>query len=78
MFGFLQTLESRLPIVEQFSVLTELNTILSTLSKSNWVKRMLIPSAVDHSGVGRILGVSLDPSFTSDLLKHLMRILMTE
>ncbi|KAL8781671.1 MAG: hypothetical protein Q9213_005888 [Squamulea squamosa] len=58
MYDFLQTLESRLPIVEQFSVLTELNTILVTLSNIGWLKKRLIPSPADRSGVGRILGVS--------------------
>ena len=58
MYDFLKTLESRLPIVEQFSVLTELNTLLLKISNIRWLKKNLIPSATDHSGVGRILGVS--------------------
>ena len=57
MHDFLKTLESRLPVVEQFSVLTEFNSLLLTLSNIDWVKKLLIPSAADHSGVGRILGV---------------------
>ncbi len=57
MHDFLKTLESRLPIVEQFSVLTEFNTLLVKLSNIDWIKRRIIPSAADPSGVGRILGV---------------------
>ena len=57
MYDFLKTLESRLPVVEQFSVLTELNSLLMTLSRIHWIKKRLIPSATDYSGVGRILGV---------------------
>lgn len=58
MHDFLQTLESRLPIVEQFSVLTEFNTLLVKLANIPWLKRWMIPSAADCSGVGKILGVS--------------------
>lgn len=57
MHDFLKTLESRLPIVEQFSILTEVNTVLRVLSSSAWLKSCLIPSANDHAGVGRILRV---------------------
>lgn len=59
MHDFLKTLESRLPVVEQFSVLTELTTLLVKLSNFVWLKRALIPSATDKSGVGRIIGVCL-------------------
>ena len=59
MHDFLKTLESRLPIVEQFSVLTELSTLLLKVSNIAWFKRLLIPSATDQSGVGKIIGVCL-------------------
>lgn len=55
--GFLKTLESRLPIAEQFSVMVEVFTLLSTLSRIPWIKRLLIPQNTDTSGVGKILGV---------------------
>lgn len=60
MHDFLKTLESRLPIVEQFSVLTELSTLLAKLSTFPWIKKILIPSATDTSGVGRIIGVCIE------------------
>ncbi|MCJ1404234.1 hypothetical protein MMC11_007459 [Xylographa trunciseda] len=60
MHGFLQTLESRLPIIEHFSVLTELSSLLLKVSNIPFLKRMLIPCATDQSGVGRIIGVSRD------------------
>ncbi|KAL6713983.1 hypothetical protein ACLMJK_008477 [Lecanora helva] len=62
MHDFFRTLETRLRIVEQFSVLTEFNTLLVKLSSIKWLKRKLIPSATDHHGVGRILRVSSRPS----------------
>lgn len=54
---FLGTLESRLPIAEQFSVFTELFTLLATVTKLPAIKRMLIPQNTDTFGVGKILGV---------------------
>lgn len=66
MHDFLKTLESRLPIVEQFSVITEFNTLLVKLSNVGWIKRRMIPSAADCSGVGKILGVS-HRAFTTPL-----------
>lgn len=55
--SFLKTLESRLPIAEQFSVMVEFFTLLSMLSLIPWIKRLLIPQNTDTSGVGKILGV---------------------
>ena len=57
--GFLETLESRLPIAEQFSVFTELFTLLATVTKIPFIKKCLIPQNTDAFGVGRILGVCL-------------------
>ena len=59
MHDFLQTLESRLPIVEQFSVITEFSTLLVKLSNIKWLKKNLIPNAKDRSGVGKVLAVGL-------------------
>jgi hypothetical protein len=61
--GFIATLESRLPIVENFSVITELNTVLSLLSYIPAIKRLMLPQTTDSDGLGRILGVSKISSF---------------
>ena len=56
-YDFLKTLESRLPIVEQFSVLVEFSSLLSLLSSVPWIKRKIIPTATDSTGIGKIVGV---------------------
>ena len=55
--GFLHTLETRLPIAEQFSVISELFTVISSVTRVPFLKRWMIPQNTDGSGVGRILGV---------------------
>jgi len=55
--GFIATLESRLPIIEKFSVLVELNALLSALSYMPLFKRYILPQATDADGLGKILGV---------------------
>ena len=64
MHGFLKTLESRVPIVEQFSVLTELSTTLMKLSQIARLKKAMISSVKDRQGVGKILGVSTCSTFS--------------
>ena len=55
-YDFLKTLEERLPIVEKFSIYTEVGTLLSMISYVPWLKRIL-PSPHDENGIGRIIGV---------------------
>ncbi|KAL8725213.1 MAG: hypothetical protein Q9166_007495 [cf. Caloplaca sp. 2 TL-2023] len=55
--NFLHTLESRLPIAEQFSVISELFTILASVTRIPFFKRLMIPQNTDSFGVGKILGV---------------------
>ena len=55
-YDFLKTLEERLPIVEKFSIFTEVSTLLSFVSYIPWLKRIL-PSATDRNGIGKIIGV---------------------
>lgn len=57
-YGFLKTLEERLPIVEKFSIYTEVSSLLSFISHVPWLKRIL-PSATDQNGIGKIIGVRL-------------------
>ncbi|KAL8848824.1 MAG: hypothetical protein Q9221_006163 [Calogaya cf. arnoldii] len=56
-FDFLKTLEERLPIVEKFSIFTEINQLLALVSHIPWLKRIL-PSARDSNGIGKIIGIS--------------------
>ena len=56
-FDFLRTLEERLPIVEKFSIYTEVSRLLSFISYIPWLRRVL-PSALDRKGIGKIMGVS--------------------
>ncbi|KAL9639808.1 MAG: hypothetical protein Q9204_000948 [Flavoplaca sp. TL-2023a] len=56
-FEFLQTLEERLPIVEKFSIFTEVNHLLALVSHIPWLRRVL-PSAGDSKGIGKIIGIS--------------------
>lgn len=56
-YEFLQTLEQRLPIVEKFSIYTEVSSLLSFISYIPWLNRVL-PSATDKNGIGRLIGVN--------------------
>ncbi|KAL2450600.1 Cytochrome P450 monooxygenase ABA1 [Exophiala dermatitidis] len=56
--NFLYTIESQLPIVQHFSVITEFNTILERITRIPLFRRLLLPSAADRTGVGRIMGIS--------------------
>ena len=55
--GFLKIVRERLPIVEAFSVLTELSTLLRLMSYVPGLER-LIPNPRDKSGIGRVMRVS--------------------
>ena len=55
-FNFLETLESRLPIVEKFTVLVEINTLISFIAATPLLNRVL-PQPTDKDGIGRITGV---------------------
>ena len=54
---FRHTLETRLPIAEQFSVISELFTIVASVTRITFLKRRMIPQNTDSFGVGKILGV---------------------
>ncbi|KAJ9203965.1 hypothetical protein DTO166G4_2685 [Paecilomyces variotii] len=57
-YGFLATLESRLPIVEKFSVVVELSSLLSALSYIPYFEHYVLPQPTDENGLGKILGIS--------------------
>ncbi|KAL8902778.1 MAG: hypothetical protein Q9207_004386 [Kuettlingeria erythrocarpa] len=70
-YDFLKTLEERLPIVEKFSIFTEVNHLLALISHIPWLKRIL-PSATDSKGIGKIIGVAYLPAvpISRELVKH--------
>ena len=53
---FLNIVQERLPVVETFSVLTELLSLLWLMSYIPWLK-LLIPNHKDESGIGRVMRV---------------------
>lgn len=56
---FLATIETQLPIVQHFSIILELNTVLLRLAEIPWLKKFIVPSARDETGIGRIMGVCI-------------------
>jgi len=58
-YGILETVTERLPIVEQMTIFTEFSDILNFLTRIPWLKRRLVPSAGDKNGIGKMLTVSL-------------------
>lgn len=56
-YSFQKTLEDRLPVVEKFAVLTEVNWWIRNLSRVPLMRRLL-PSSMDKDGIGAIVGVS--------------------
>ncbi|GME66327.1 Pisatin demethylase [Neofusicoccum parvum] len=57
-FSFLATIETQLPIVQHFSVILELNSLLSWASKLSWLRKFIVPSSRDKTGIGMIMGIS--------------------
>jgi hypothetical protein len=60
-YDFLSTVENMVPIVHQFSVILELNTILLRIMNVPCLKKLIAPSTTDKSGIGKVLGVGLCP-----------------
>ncbi|KAF2770173.1 putative P450 monooxygenase [Teratosphaeria nubilosa] len=58
LFNFLRTIETQLPIVQHFSVVLEINSLLRALVKLPILKHLITPSAKDNSGIGVIMGLS--------------------
>ena len=62
-FNFLATIETQLPIVQHFSVILELNTWLSRAANIKWLRKLLVPSHTDKTGIGMIMGVREHDAF---------------
>lgn len=58
MFSFLKTIETQLPIVQHFTVIHEVNTLIQRITHVPWIKRLIAPSPSDLTGIGVIMGVS--------------------
>ena len=57
-FDFLATVRTGSAISQHFSVLLEVNRLLFYLTKIPFLRRLLVPSVKDKTGVGKIMGVS--------------------
>ena len=58
-YEFLETVERGNAVCQHLSVLLELNDLMYWLSKVPMFGKYLVPKASDNSGVGRIMGVSI-------------------
>ncbi|PQE17969.1 pisatin demethylase protein [Rutstroemia sp. NJR-2017a WRK4] len=59
-FNFIATIEQQLPIVQHFSVILCLNTLLKWISDIQLFRWMVVPSSADNTGIGLIMGLSRD------------------
>ena len=73
---FLKIVRERLPIVEAFSVLTELCTLLKVISYVPGIK-LLIPNPRDRSGIGRVMKVNPQSPYGVLLKAHFPRLRKT-
>lgn len=55
---FIAIIESRLPIVLHFSVFLFLNSILRSVASITSLRKAVVPSSADKSGIGVVMGVS--------------------
>ncbi|KAF4811089.1 Cytochrome P450 monooxygenase lolP1 [Colletotrichum siamense] len=58
MHNFIATIEQQLPIVQHFSVFLYLNTVLRWAAKIPSLRRLVVPSSADKSGIGVVMGLS--------------------
>lgn len=56
--NFIATIEKQLPIVQHFSVILSLNTILRWVSMIPSLRRLVVPSSKNKTGIGLVMGVS--------------------
>lgn len=54
---FIATIETQLPIVQHFSVILSLNTVLQWISAVPILRTFVVPSPADKSGIGVIMKV---------------------
>lgn len=57
-YNFIATIEAQLPIVQHFSVILILNSVFRLVSSVPVLRRLVVPSANDRSGVGIIMKAS--------------------
>lgn len=56
--NFIATIETQLPIVQHFSVILSLNTVLRWVAMIPPLRRLVVPSSLDKNGIGLVMGVS--------------------
>lgn len=62
MHRILETVETGNQACQYFSVFLELNTLLSHLARIPILRKIIFPKPCNSTGVGRLMGVSLDIS----------------
>lgn len=55
--SFIATIETQLPIVQHFSVILSLNTVLRWVAMIRPLRRLVVPSSLDKNGIGLVMGV---------------------
>jgi len=58
-YDFLSSTKTMLPIVHHFTVILEFNTILHMVRNLPWLKKLVVPSAANKSGIGKTMAVNL-------------------
>jgi len=56
-YGLMSTIKQGNMVCQHFSVIHELNTLFFGLAQLPIVKRLVLPSATDKNGLGKIMGV---------------------
>jgi hypothetical protein len=64
-YNFISTIEKQLPIVQHFSVILLLNTVLRWISGIPVVRRLVVPSSADKTGIGIIMKVYIGNAFST-------------
>lgn len=57
-YNFVKTIETQLSIVQHFSVFLEFNVILEGVARIPLIRKLLLPSSADKTGIGMIMGIS--------------------
>ncbi|PQE22872.1 pisatin demethylase protein [Rutstroemia sp. NJR-2017a BBW] len=74
-FNFIATIEQQLPIVQHFSVILRLNTLLRWISDIPIFRWMVVPSSADNTGIGLIMGQKLtqDSQLSRDVIHERLK-----
>lgn len=65
-YGLMSTIKQGNMVCQHFSVIHELNTIFFGVARLPVVRNLLLPSATDRNGLGKIMGVCVHCSDSPD------------